>query len=211
MVRRVHRQSAVLRGRRDEMTVAAVLAPASFRATAGDALLEALAAGEAAALGTVYDAHHDHVRAFARRVVGEDDAAEDLVHETFLALPRAVRGFRGGSALRTFILSVAANHARHHVRAAARRRAMHERSAETPPSMPSPELEAQRRELAVALASALDVLPLEQRLAVVLCEVEERTSAEAAEILDVPEATVRTRVFHAKRKLRELLERRKVR
>jgi RNA polymerase sigma-70 factor (ECF subfamily) len=39
-----------------------------------------------------------------------------------------------------------------------------------------------------------------------LCEVEQRTSVEAAEIVGAPEGTVRTRLFHAKRKLREILE-----
>jgi RNA polymerase sigma-70 factor (ECF subfamily) len=52
---------------------------------------------------------------------------------------------------------------------------------------------------------ALDALPLEQRVAVVLGEIEERTSAEIATIVGAPEGTVRTRIFHGKRKLRELL------
>jgi RNA polymerase sigma-70 factor (ECF subfamily) len=51
----------------------------------------------------------------------------------------------------------------------------------------------------------LDALPLEQRVVVVLAEIEERTSTEIAAIVGAPEGTVRTRLFHAKRKLRELL------
>ena len=47
---------------------------------------------------------------------------------------------------------------------------------------------------------------IEQRVAFVLCEVEERTSTEAARIVGAPEATLRTRLFHAKRKLRQALE-----
>ena len=54
-------------------------------------------------------------------------------------------------------------------------------------------------------------LPIEQRVAFVLCEVEERTSREVAEIVGAPEATVRTRLFHAKRKLREELSKRGLR
>lgn len=52
---------------------------------------------------------------------------------------------------------------------------------------------------------ALDRLPLDQRVAIVLSEIEERTSAEIATIVGAPEGTVRTRIFHAKRKLREIL------
>ena len=68
-----------------------------------------------------------------------------------------------------------------------------------------PERLAQNRELGDRLMLALDALPLDQRVAVVLSEIEERTSAEIATIVNAPEGTVRTRVFHAKKKLRELL------
>jgi RNA polymerase sigma-70 factor (ECF subfamily) len=70
-----------------------------------------------------------------------------------------------------------------------------------------PETNARRKELSQALMRALDKLPLDQRVAFVLCEVEERTSRDAAEIARVPEGTLRTRLFHAKRKLREELAR----
>jgi RNA polymerase sigma-70 factor (ECF subfamily) len=171
-----------------------------------DRIVARLRAGELAALGDAYDAHHEHVRAFARRLIGEDAAAEDLVQETFLALPRAVRRFRGDSTLRTYLMSIAIQHARHFVRAAARRRAVEERLSREP-RVPSatPADDVSRARLAARLLRALDTLPLEQRAAVVLCEVEERTSVEAARILGIPEGTVRTRLFHAKRKLADVL------
>lgn len=68
-----------------------------------------------------------------------------------------------------------------------------------------PEREAYRRQLARSLERALDELPHAQRVAFVLCEVEGLTAAEAALIADAPEATVRTRLFHARRKLRASL------
>jgi RNA polymerase sigma-70 factor (ECF subfamily) len=171
-----------------------------------DRIVARLRAGELAALGDAYDAHHEHVRAFARRLIGEEAAAEDLVQETFLALPRAVRRFRGDSSLRTYLTSIAIQHARHFVRAAARRRAAEERLSREPrtPSA-TPADDVSRARLAERLLRALDTLPLEQRAAVVLCEVEERTSVEAAHILGIPEGTVRTRLLHAKRKLADVL------
>jgi len=175
-------------------------------------LVARLQRGELAALGEAYDAHHAHVRGFARRLLGDESAAEDMVQETFLTLPRAVARYRGHSSLRTFLVSIALNHARHHLRSAMRRRAAHGLfETEPPPSSPNPEDQARRGQLAAALTRALDALPLEQRIAVVLCDVEERTSAEAAEIVGVPEGTIRTRTFHAKRKLREALSREGVR
>jgi RNA polymerase sigma-70 factor (ECF subfamily) len=172
-----------------------------------ESLVARLERGDPGAVGDVYDKHHAAVRAFAKRLVGDSSASEDLVHDVFVALPKAIAGYRGDSSLRTFLIGIAVNHARHHVRAAARRRGAFEKLGQEPhPSSGDPEHEARRRELARLLSWALDHLSLEHRVAFVLCEVEERTSREVAEIVGVPEATVRTRLFHAKKRLRTLLE-----
>jgi RNA polymerase sigma-70 factor, ECF subfamily len=171
------------------------------------ALVERLQRGEPAAVGEVYDEHHAAVRAFARRLVGEREAAEDLVHDVFVALPRAISRYRGDAALRTFLISIAVNHARHFVRAASRRRAALERLGTVPAGASGdPEQNARRQELARAITRALDGLPIDQRVAFVLCEVEERTSQEVAKITGVPEGTVRTRLHHARKKLATRLE-----
>lgn len=177
-------------------------------ASESDRLVERLRAAEPAAVGEVYDAHQRAVRAFAKRLVGEAAAAEDLVHDVFVALPKVMKNYRGESPLRTFLIAIAINKARHHVRGAARRRRAMNHYAEQPQLGPigDPEQDARRRELAQALTRALDALTLEHRVAVVLCDVEERSSREAAEIIGVPEATVRTRLFYARKKLRTALE-----
>jgi RNA polymerase sigma-70 factor (ECF subfamily) len=171
-------------------------------------LAQRLARGDSSALAQAYDAHHHVVRAFARRLTGSVASAEDLVHDVFVALPSAARGFEGRSSLRTFILSVAVNHARNARRATARRLGAMERLYVEPhQEVESPETLDERRQLAELLSKLLDELPMDQRVAVVLCIIEERTSVEAAEIAGVPEATMRTRLFHARRKLRERFER----
>lgn len=177
-----------------------------------DLLVARLASGELAAVGEAYDLHHEHVRRFARRLLGDDDAAEDLVHETFLTLPKAIQNFEGRSALRTFIVSIAANHSRHYVRSAVRRRTAMERAGqeiEVPGHSAegeSPEKSAVRRQMADMLTRCLDNLSVPHRVAFVLCEVEGRNSREVANILELPEGTVRTRLMHAKKKLRAMLE-----
>jgi RNA polymerase sigma-70 factor (ECF subfamily) len=175
---------------------------------ADDALVERLREGERAAVEEAYRAHHAAIRGFARRLVGDAAAAEDIVHEAFVALPRAIRRFRGDGTLRAFLIGVAANHSRRHIRSAMRRRRATERLAARE------ELRAHTidatdqlitRQLAGKLWAALDELPVDQRVVFVLCEAEQRTSVEVAGIVGVPEGTVRTRLFHAKRKLREKL------
>jgi RNA polymerase sigma-70 factor (ECF subfamily) len=177
-------------------------------------LLRELARGDLQAMRAIYDAHEVAVRAFAQRLVGDSDAAEDLVQEVFVALPDAIRSFRGGSTLRTFLLGITANRAHQHVRSAARRRASlaslaREASLHDEPARPDAYLH--RRELAETLTRALDTLPHDQRVAFVLCVVEERSSLEAGEIVGANEGAVRARVMLARNKLRALLEKRGVR
>jgi RNA polymerase sigma-70 factor (ECF subfamily) len=163
--------------------------------------------GDIDAVAEAYDRFAGSVRSFAKRLVGDSEAAEDLVHDVFVTLPSAIKNFRGESSFKTFLVSIAVNHARHHLRAATRRRAAMQRYAEQPEAIgDDPEHLLRRRQLAELLSSAMDELPLDQRVAFVLCDVEERPSPEVAAIVGVPEATVRTRLFHARRKLRERLE-----
>lgn len=185
----------------------AMRTPATVVRDEHDDLVARVREGDADALGALYDLHHEVVRAFARRLLRDEAAAEDLVHDVFVALPRALRGFEGRSSLRTFLISIAVNHARHHGRGTARRLRALERYHETRvrDPEPAPDEASERQRLATILARALEALPMEQRIVVVLCSVEERTSVEVAEILGVPEGTVRTRLFHARRKLREYL------
>jgi RNA polymerase sigma-70 factor (ECF subfamily) len=188
------------------MALALPAAAAQPACAVEDSLVARLRRGETLALAEAYDAHSAHVRAFAIRFLGDDMAAEDLVQETFVALDAAIQGFTGGASLRTFLVSMAVNRARHHVRAAARRRAATARLGEIPRTPgPTPEDALERVRLSALLSRALDCLPLDQRVAFVLFEVEERTSAEVATIVGASEGTVRARVWHARRKLRERL------
>jgi RNA polymerase sigma-70 factor (ECF subfamily) len=189
-----------------------MMAPSLDRASVAEVPDTSLARdGDLAALGRVYDEHHVAVRTFARRLLGEE-AAEDLVHDTFLTLPKALRRWNGEGSLRTFIIGVAINHARHHVRSRTRRKlAMARFALEPEPRSRSQEDESEQRRLAELLLRALDTLSFDHRTTFVLCEVEERSSPEAAQILGIPEATVRTRLHHARQKLRVALEREGVR
>lgn len=165
-----------------------------------------LAAGDIEALAWAFNRWHARVRVLARRLLCDDAAAEDVVQDTFAALPAAARRFRGDADLETFVLSIAVKRARSQQRAAIRRRRALGRFREPPPPGPlDPERDSYRRELASQLEAALDNVPLKLRLAFILCEVEGLTAVQAAAVADIPAATVRTRLFHARRQLRDLL------
>lgn len=158
------------------------------------------------AIVALYVEHGAALRAFARSLIGDPQSAEDLVHDVFVCLPKALCGYRGDGGMLSFLRGMAINHARHHVRAAMRRRAAMDRLAHEAEqaSNLAPQL-IEQRALSRRLSAALDALPLHMRVAFVLCEVEELSSAEAAQIIHVPAATVRTRVARAKERLRKLL------
>jgi RNA polymerase sigma-70 factor, ECF subfamily len=163
-------------------------------------------AGDEAAIVAVYAAYHAQLSTFARRLVGDPQAAEDLVHDVFVELPAAMRRYRGEGDMLSFLRGIAVNRARRHVRSAVRRRAaMHRLERELEGQCDMAQDEVERRTLSRQLMYALDQLPLPQRIAFVLCEIEELSADEAGGLADAPAATMRTRVFHAKRRLRELL------
>jgi RNA polymerase sigma-70 factor (ECF subfamily) len=159
------------------------------------------------AIDEVYRTHHAAVRGFARRLLGDEDVAEDLVHDVFVALPSAIRRFRGDASLRTFLIAIALRRGHKYIRSATRRRAAMAKLAEQPlPASRGPDDDLAREQLATLLYAALDKLPSDQRVAFVLCEIDQLSAGEAGAIAGAPEATMRTRLFHARKKLRALLE-----
>ena len=163
-------------------------------------------AGHREAFVTLYRAHFPDLRAFAQRLLGCPMAADALVHDVFEQLPKALRSFRGEGTLKSYMISIAIRMAKNHLRAAQRRRAQEARALNEPQASPSaPDENQENRQLGELLTAALDRLPLEQRIAFVLCELEELTSAEAGEILGERAGTMRARVYYAKRELREHL------
>lgn len=172
-------------------------------------LLARLQAGDSEAVAEAYDAHHAAVRGLARRLLADKDSAEDLVHDVFVALHKSAAQFRGEASLKTYLMSIAVNRSKHYARGAVRRKdALNRYAGEVEPtSGPGPELNAQRKQLATALERCLQKLPHDQRVVFVLCEVEQRDSREVGRLVNAPEGTVRTRLMHAKRKLKTMLER----
>jgi RNA polymerase sigma-70 factor (ECF subfamily) len=167
-----------------------------------------LRSGDPDALRAVYWEHHRTLRALGRHLLGSAADAEDLLHEVFLALPRALQRYRGDCSLRTFLSAITVKRAGKMHRGFGRYRrvlGLFGRDAGRA-SGDHPGLALERSELSASLARELERLPFAQRAAVVLCLVEERPASEAAQILGIPEGTVRTRLFYGRQRLRERLE-----
>ena len=167
--------------------------------------------GEPEAIRSLYWEHHAALRTLGRHLLGNANDAEDLLHEVFLVLPRALRKYRGDCSLRTFLSAITVKRAGKLKRMLNRYR-RNLGFLEAPEPAPRydehhPEQAVERRELSACLAKELDRLPFAQRAVVVLCLVEERPAGEAARILGISDATVRTRLFYGRRQLRLRLRR----
>ncbi len=171
-----------------------------------DALVAACATGDRAALGALFDRHHDGLRRFLGRLSGTDERdLDDLVQATFEAVPRAARGYQGRSSVRNWLFGTAANVARHHARSEGRRRRLAEQVA-SQPSGATADDDILARERAARLRDAIAALPIKQREAFVLVYMEGLAGTEAAHILGCREGALWKRLHEARARLRELLE-----
>ncbi len=174
-----------------------------------EALARACADGDAEAIATLFDRHGRSVSRFVYRMVSSDDEVEDIVQATFVEVIRGHSTFDGRSLVSTWLLGIAANIVRHHVRAKIRRRRFESCLAlvlgDRRESSISERVDA-RRTLALA-EKVLDQLDVDKQLAFVMCELEGLTAKDAARALGVSEAAVWKRVSDARKALRQVLPR----
>jgi RNA polymerase sigma-70 factor (ECF subfamily) len=178
--------------------------------------MERLIAGHDAALNDLMERHATPVFHFLCRMVGNEDDANDLAQETFVRVFRARASFRTGEKFSTWLFTIAANLARNHFRWRARHPNI-SLEAETgaseqtlgstlPANEPVPDEQALAAERAAAVRAAVGKLPEDLREAIVLCEWEERSVAEAAAILETTPKAVESRLYRARQMLRERLK-----
>ena len=185
--------------------VAPSLAVISHREPETDdpALIAAARAGDGAAFARLFRRHADAVRTRITRLVGPVAERDDLVQKVFIALYRALPGYRGEARLSTFLHRIAVNTAYDHLRGRSHRKDSAVGDDEAPVEHLSPALEDQvaaRADLARLLA-LLDQLSPKKRIAFILVAVEGCSLAEAAALIGAAEDTVKQRVLQARRDL----------
>jgi RNA polymerase sigma factor (sigma-70 family) len=144
------------------------------------------------------------------RLLGQTQAAEDTTQETFLNAWRSISGFRGES-FRPWLLRIAANLCRDELRRRARRPtssldlALESGMPEPEGSTVSPETSAINRDLRLRLEAALSQLAAEQRLAIVLCDIEGLDYTEIAQVMHTSMGTVKSRIARGRLRMRQLM------
>jgi RNA polymerase sigma-70 factor (ECF subfamily) len=172
-----------------------------------EALVAACGVGDRAALGALFDRHHEAVLRFVTRLTNaNEDDVDDIVQDTFLVACSASARFRGGSSVRTWLLGIASNVVRHATRSRGRRRALVDAVGRVEPEgVRGPDALVHSIELRAAVAKAIDELSHDLRTVFVLCDLEELPGAEVASALGIPGGTVYRRRHDARRALRESL------
>jgi len=140
---------------------------------------------------------------YLRRLLGSEDDAWDCLQETWISAMRGLRWLRAPLALTAFLYRTARNHALAHLR---RQRASGAMIESLPPQVESTDGEtAFQAEDAAMVHAALDRVSLLHREVLTLFFLDDLTIAEVAQVLSIPEGTVKSRLHHAKRALREVL------
>ena len=178
--------------------------------------MERLQRGHDAALNDLMERHATSVFHFLCRMLGNEDDANDLAQETFVRVFRARDSYRLEQRFSTWLFTIAANLARNHIRWRTRHPnvslhaetdgAEHTLADVLPAQDPAPSEQTLAAERAAKVRAAVNQLPNDMREAVVLCEWEEHSVAEAAAIVGATPKAVESRLYRARQILREELK-----
>ena len=167
-------------------------------------LVDRVREGDREAFGALVGHYIGQARRVARAVLRDQDDADDAVQDAFLNALTRLDQYDERRPFGPWLLRIVANAALDRVRRRAIR-AADPISDRLPQSASGPAEDAEHRMMLAQLEQALRELPERRRMAVVLFDVEGYEHKEIAKILGVPEGTVRSDVFHARRHLREAL------
>ena len=171
------------------------------------ALISRMAKGDQTALRMLVNRHHARVSRFILRFVGDRSLMEDLVSDTFFAAWQQAAQFENRSSVATWLLAIA------------RYKALSARERRSVPTEPlddvaagalvdpkqRPDAVVERKDSARFLRRCLAVLPAEQAMLIELVYYREKSVKEAAVLTGIPENTVKSRMFLARKKLAVLL------
>lgn len=176
-------------------------------------LIEALKAGEDLALNELIQRHREPLFRFAFRYLRDETAARDVAQETFVRGYFKAGTFRPQSTVKTWLYTIATNLCRDRLRRLGKHR--HDISIDVPredgghtelaDAQPIPSEQTAQSDRFKFLQRAIDQLPHQLKLPLILCALEGKSQKEAAEIIGTTPKAVELRIHHAKVKLRDAL------
>lgn len=177
-----------------------------MQTTSDEVLIARIASGDQLAMRALFARHHLRVYRFVLRLVRNQATAEDLISEVFLDVWRQAGKFERRSAVSTWMLSIA----RFKALSTLRRRPEEDLDDETAERLEDhaddPEVTLAKKDKGAVLRQCLAALSTEHREVIDLVYYHEKSVEEVAAIVGIPEATVKTRMFYARKKLSELMK-----
>jgi RNA polymerase sigma-70 factor, ECF subfamily len=177
-----------------------------MQSTSDDVLIGRIATGDRLAMQVLFARHHVRVYRFVLRLVRDESVAEDLISEVFLDVWRQAGRFEGRSQVSTWLLAIA----RFKALSALRRRPDEELDDEAAEAIEdlsdNPEVALDKKDKSAAIRKCLEKLSAEHREIIDLVYYHEKSVEEVAQIVGIPENTVKTRMFYARKRLAELLK-----
>jgi len=158
--------------------------------------LDALAKGDPEALGYIYEMYGERIFRYTYRMLGNRTDAEDATAETFLRVLRRSAELRADGAFRTWLFRIARNLCIDKLR--------QHKLLELPPDTQYPGSE-EKSALRVTVHQALNQLPREYHDPLVLCDLEDLSAKEAADILEISVPALKSRLYRGRRALRDKL------
>ena len=175
-------------------------------AASDEVLIGRIAQGDRLAMQVLFARHHVRVYRFVLRIVRNEAGAEDLISEVFLDVWRQADRFEGRSAVSTWLLAIARFKALSSMRRRPDEELDEEAAGAIEDASDTPEVSLQKKDKSGLLRKCLEQLSREHREVIDLVYYHEKSIEEVAEIVGIPEATVKTRMFYARKKLSELLK-----
>ena len=166
--------------------------------------------GDQGAFEELVRLYEKRVLALTQRMCKNPEDAAEAAQEAFFAAWRGLENFRGDSSFSTWLYRLASNACVDLLRREGRRQAAASLDAEDltldmPASLPSPQEEAERRELREQIEKGLQTLPPEYRAVLVLRELHQLHYEEIGQVLGVDVGTVKSRISRGRKKLRNFL------
>jgi RNA polymerase sigma-70 factor (ECF subfamily) len=176
------------------------------QAASDEVLIGRIANGDRLAMLVLFARHHVRVFRFVLRLVRNEASAEDLISEVFLDVWRQAGKFEGRAAVSTWLLAIA----RFKALTVLRRRPEQELDEDTAEAIEdtedTPDVTLEKKDKSALIRKCLTGLSAEHREIIDLVYYHEKSVEEVAEIVGIPENTVKTRMFYARKKLAELLK-----
>lgn len=168
-------------------------------------IVDDMARGNRATLARLVARHQVRVFRFIVRRVRNEAMAEEIANEVFLEAWRSASTFEGRSSVGTWLLAIAHNKAVSALRQRREEAWDEDKAGQLADTDDNPEVRAQKSDKGAVIRRCLDALSSDHREIIDLVYYHEQSISEVSVVLGIPEATVKTRMFYARKKLGEVL------